>query len=247
MRTVTIALAAIPVVCGGIGLATVASPLDTLSPLVPAAEDGPIGAEGSSTDEVTKLEAAVPLEIDGTEIDGRRPHLTVVDGRTDLVLPAPLTAILPQMPEFPTELSPLSASVRVTDVPPTSDADLQPAPHTDMDPTSAGADDPAIPPAPPIQITPGTPAPPAVPRTYTPPQATDPLDGEGPPGLHKVTRENQAATTPGAERNSIRPDHAGSPGPPAHAADNGGPERATSANAYAYAYAYEDYDRPVER
>lgn len=110
MRAVTIALAAIPVIVGGVGLAVVASGIDPFDPLTPASEDIPIRPDIDSRAENTALSTADspdPASGSGTPIDGRRPHLSVIDGRSNTYLPVPLPEFVSLLPTSTTELSPL--------------------------------------------------------------------------------------------------------------------------------------------
>ena len=74
MRAVTLALAAIPVVFGGLGLAAVVGVFDPFIAPTPASEETQISLD-------TESGTTAASQATGTVIDGRRPHLSVIDGR----------------------------------------------------------------------------------------------------------------------------------------------------------------------
>lgn len=247
MRAVTIALAAIPVVLGGLGLVVVAGGVDPLNPFVPASEDSPIspGPDPES--------GGVSQDSDsGTPIEGRRPHLSVIDGHVNLFFPATLPAILSLLPTGATDLSPLppargdqnddAPTSTVTDpagrqnAPATGTATgaaSAPGPRTDTRP----APDPAQPPAPPVDGSPSAPSPWAPPapdaEQPAPRPAPDPLPPRmiGDPRFDSdlvstITDETENHGRPPHADTTGRPPHAGQNGPPGHAATGGRPGHA---------------------
>lgn len=125
MRAVTIALAALSVVVGGACLTIVLTGADPLAPLNAESEDassppgtdpgsGPAGSGSARPGEFESWaseswvsETSVPTSSTGTPIDGRRPHLSVIDGRANAYLPVPLPEIVSLLPTAASELAPL--------------------------------------------------------------------------------------------------------------------------------------------
>lgn len=103
MRAVTLALAGIPVVFGGLGVALVAGGFDPFDTFAPTIDQAPLSPPTAS-------DPTSQVSDSGTAIDGRRPHLYVVDGHAPLELPASLPAILSLLPPSATELAPLPPS-----------------------------------------------------------------------------------------------------------------------------------------
>lgn len=210
MRAVTIALAAIPVVFGGLGLAAISGALDPLMPPSTVADDSPLGPDATHTSE--------SAANSGTTIDGRRPHLSVIDGYANLALPIHISAILSLLPVADADLAPLPGAEGRDD-------------DTESAGTGSDAPEEASPPV-------GTPVAPPV-RGYSPSTlpSHSPLGGGGGGGdwqrpIQESLRapESQASRTE-EQISNARPPHAGVPGrpphadtqgPPAHAADNNG-------------------------
>lgn len=211
MRAVTIALAAIPVVFGGLGLAAISGALDPLMPPSTVADDSPLGPDATHTSE--------SAANSGTSIDGRRPHLSVIDGYANLALPVHISAILSLLPVADADLAPLPGAEGRDD-------------DTESAGTSSNAPDEGSPHV-------GTPAAPVAPpvRDYSPSTlpSHSPLGGGGGDWQRPIQEslrapESQASRTE-EQINNARPPHAGVPGrpphadtqgPPAHAADNNG-------------------------
>ena len=111
MRVTTVGLVALPVVVGGIGISAAVAVLGASDP-TPSALDG--GAGDHPTREASvRLPgaaggAAPSPSTDGTAIDGRRPYLTVIDGRSTLIPPAAIPGVLSLLPPPSTELPPLA-------------------------------------------------------------------------------------------------------------------------------------------
>lgn len=223
MRSVTIALAAIPVLVAGLGLAVAAGGIDPLDPFVPTSEDTLISPHSETDGESQGSDS-------GTRVDGRRPHLSVIDGHSNLFLPAPLPAFLSLLPGSATDLAPLpppresrevpastqNDASRTENAPATGSArqhpDTRPAPRPSRPPesTAGGARSasppwtPAFPDIPPRAADPG------------PPRAIgDPRSGRDLPDSLTVETTNQVRP-PHADTQGPPP-HAGTPGPPPHA------------------------------
>lgn len=215
------ALAALPVLLGGLGLVVVAGGIDPLDPFIPAAEESPIRPTPSpapaSGDESADSGS-------GTPIDGRRPHLSVIDGRTNLVVPAPLPAILSLLPGTAADLSPL---------PPSRDGHDAPGVHNTPSPRNQPDALPPAPAVPPVGRGQSAP-PPWTPEVPVGPQpAVDPL----PPrmvGDPRFDRDDPSWIT-GGNMNQGPPPHAGAQGPPPHAGQTGPPEHAASVNRFEHA------------
>lgn len=220
MRARTIALASVPVLLGGLGLAVVAGGVNPLDPFTPASEDTPIrggtepGAEAHGSDS-------------GTPIDGRRPHLSVIDGRENLFLPAPLPAILSLLPESATDLAPLPSDPngRVTSAP-VDPGGPQDAPAAGS--AAAPRHQPAAP-APQSTVPPTGGGPPAASpwspeAAVSPPPVTEP-DPPRTIGDPRFERDVSMTMT-GETTDHARPPHAGTPGPPPHAGQTGRPDHA---------------------
>ena len=107
MRVVPIALIALPVVVGGIGITAALVTLGAPESPPPAVDDR-IGDRASKTGAVSTDQAPTPDVADGTEIDGRRPYLTVIDAGATLAPPGTIPGVLSLLPPPSTELPPLS-------------------------------------------------------------------------------------------------------------------------------------------
>ena len=212
MRVATVALGAIPVVLGGLGIAMVAGGTDPLDASVPASEDSPIAPEttsgGSSRDSDS-----------GTPIDGQRPHLSVIDGHANLFLPAPLPAIISPLPGGATELAPLPPARDRGDSPSSpragtgsGTAERQTAPDSDQPPEPSAGERPSASPA-------RIPDVPAGQRSASDPFAPQPRE---------VPRSDRdlPRTKTGEKMNHGRPPHADTRGRPAHAGKTGRPDHA---------------------
>lgn len=230
MRAVTIALAAIPVVFGGLGLAAISGALDPLMPPSTVADDSPLGPDATHTSE--------SAANSGTSIDGRRPHLSVIDGYANLALPVHIPAILSLLPVADADLAPLPGAEGRDD-----DTESAGTSSNAPDEASPHVGPPAAPVAPPVRDyspsgaeptianqapSPSRPMPPTLP-------SHSPLGGGGGNWQRPIQEslrapESQASRTE-EQINNARPPHAGVPGrpphadtqgPPAHAADNNG-------------------------
>lgn len=230
MRAVTIALAAIPVVFGGLGLAAISGALDPLMPPSTVADDSPLGPDATHTSE--------SAANSGTSIDGRRPHLSVIDGYANLALPVHIPAILSLLPVADANLAPLPGAEGRDD-----DTESAGTSSNAPDEASPHVGPPAAPVAPPVRDyspsgaeptianqapSPSRPMPPTLP-------SHSPLGGGGGNWQRPIQEslrapESQASWTK-EQINNARPPHAGVPGrpphadtqgPPAHAADNNG-------------------------
>ncbi len=115
MRAVTLTLAAIPVVFGGLGVALVAGGFDPFDTFAPTIDEAPLSPPTGS-------DPTSQVSDPGTPIDGRRPHLDVVDGHAPLELPASLPALLSLLPPTATELAPLPAPATPAPAPAHGDA-----------------------------------------------------------------------------------------------------------------------------
>lgn len=242
MRAATVALAAIPVLVGGLGLAIVAGGINPLAPFANTSEDTPISPVSPASPITTPDDA--PRESDsGTPIDGQRPHLSVIDGRANLFLPAPLPEIISLLPGSTIDLNPLPSSrggdgstlpdpaTREPQASPGSSADsghrpgqqpdARPGARPDVQSTPSAAQSPQqrvdeLPAA----SAPGTPDPPAA-----RPSAPSPLT-PGPDGGLGSDR-NLPMTIPGESMDHGRPPHADTQGRPPHAGHPGPPSHAT--------------------
>lgn len=230
MRAVTIALAAIPVVFGGLGLAAISGALDPLMPPSTVADDSPLGPDATHTSE--------SAANSGMSIDGRRPHLSVIDGYANLALPVHIPAILSLLPVADANLAPLPGAEGRDD-----DTESAGTSSNAPDEASPHVGPPAAPVAPPVRDyspsgaeptianqapSPSRPMPPTLP-------SHSPLGGGGGNWQRPIQEslrapESQASWTK-EQINNARPPHAGVPGrpphadtqgPPAHAADNNG-------------------------
>lgn len=200
MRGATVALAVIPVLLGGLGIAIAAGAIDPLDPFATTSEDSPIGPFTNADGESDESDP-------GTPIDGQRPHLSVIDGRANLYLPVPLPEILSLLPRGGPELNPLPPVRGGGDIPPTTSADTgdsQPGP-------SAGSD-----------ARPGTRTAPGAPASQPP--APDPLPAHA-RGEPRFDRD-LPHTIPGEKMNNGRPPHADTQGRPPHAGQSGRPDHA---------------------
>ena len=222
MRAATVALAAIPVLVGGLGLAVVAGGINPLAPFANTSEDTPISPVTTPDD--------APRESDsGTPIDGQRPHLSVIDGRANLFLPAPLPEIISLLPGSTTDLNPLPPARGGGDTPslPRTDSGVR---HTAPTARSGPAARPDVPP------TPGDGQPPQ-PRADELPAASPPWTPELPaarpsapfsphPDGGLPSDRNLPMTTPGESMDHGRPPHADTQGRPPHAGQPGPPDHA---------------------
>ncbi|MBB0970347.1 hypothetical protein G6016_15560 [Dietzia aerolata] len=230
MRAVTIALAAIPVVFGGLGLAAISGALDPLMPPSTVADDSHLGPDATHTSE--------SAANSGTSIDGRRPHLSVIDGYANFALPVHISGILSLLPVADADLAPLPSAEGRDD-----DTESAGTSWNAPDEASPHVGTPAAPVAPPVRDyspsgaeptianqapSPSRPMPPTLP-------SHSPLGGGGGDWQRPIQEslrapESQASRTE-EQISNARPPHAGVPGrpphadtqgPPAHAADNNG-------------------------
>lgn len=218
MRAVTIVLAAIPVVFGGLGIAAVAGGLDQLSPLSPTAEETPLSPEDAGSNPGVSPGDQTTEATTGTKIDGRRPHLTVVEGHGDAMAAMFIPALLSVLPAANIELAPLPLS--------------NPFDAAPRAPLSAQLPVPASSPVPPVN----SPRPPVVnfpPAASQPPQIGGHSGWEAPPAIIDnpgrdlmATGGDRDSTVPSGPGNPGRPAHAGIPGPPPHAGTTGPPPHA---------------------
>lgn len=221
MRASTIALAAIPVLLGGLGLAVVAGGINPLDPFIPASEDVPARPDTGSGAESHE-------SVTGTPIDGRRPHLSVIDGRLNLLLPAPLPAILSLLPGSAIDLAPLPSEPAGDDTPVPAPTGPRHAPATGAAPSPGNqtAHRTSQPSAPPVGGAPAA-APgwtPVVPATPSP--ATDPTP---PRAIADPRFDGDVFTAIAGEiMNHVRPPQDGTQGPPPHAGQTGPPDHAGS-------------------
>lgn len=226
MRAVTIVLAAIPVVFGGLGIAAVAGGLDQLSPLSPTAEETPLSPEDAGSNPGVSPGDQTTEATTGTKIDGRRPHLTVVEGHGDAMAAMLIPALLSVLPAANIELTPLPPPNPGNAVPRTPLSAQLPAPASSPVPR---AQPPAAPPV-------NSPRPPVVnfpPAASQPPQIGGHSGWEAPPAIIDnpgrdlmATGGDQDSTVPSGPGNTGRPAHAGVPGPPPHAGTTGPPPHA---------------------
>lgn len=119
MRTTAVGLVALPVALGGIGIAVAGMVYS--GPTSPGASRSP-----SQTQEISSTTSA---GNSGTSIDGKRPHLTVIDG-TMLPLPGSLAGIISYLPAASPPLPP-SAPELGTTAPSTPSAAPTTAPTSD--------------------------------------------------------------------------------------------------------------------
>ena len=233
MRFASVAMAAIPVLLGGLGIVALSGDFERLSlfsttagePLSTTAEDDPEAGFGSGD---------VTMDgLTGTAIDGRRPHLTVMEGHGNVVVSALIPALLPLLPAAAMDLSPLPLT-EIGDGPGWSPlTSLLPKPN----PSPAGQP-PAQISRPPLANVPSavnSPSPLVVPDTRkAPPVIVDvpdvdrdllspaTADNSGSPDRDRPDLPSQAAGNPPPHAGEQGPPpHAGVPGPPPHATDNG--------------------------
>ncbi|WP_295652923.1 hypothetical protein [uncultured Dietzia sp.] len=235
MRAVTVALAAIPVVLGGLGLAAVVGAFDPFIAPTPASEETQISQD-------TESRATAASQATGTVIDGRRPHLSVIDGRVNLFLPAPMPAILSLLPIPAVDLAPLPGS-GADDAPAgpgEADAGSQNSPGAGAQSGSGAAPDPNVgagPASPAAMQPPAAYAPPAAPSARPPaPPRTPGNDDPGQIGGPRFDLDTLASRA-GERLNNAIPPHAGKPGRPAHADTSGPPPHASDNNRPAHAAA----------
>lgn len=205
MRAATVALVAIPVVLGGLGIAFVAGGIDPLDASVPASEDNPITEDNPVAPDTTSDGSSRDSDS-GTTIDGQRPHLSVIDGHANLFLPAPLPAIISPLPGGATELQPLPPARD------SSDPSSSPRSRTG----SGNGSDTAERQATPATSTESGTGPDARPArgAVPPPQAPA---GTRPSASPPRTPDVPAAGRPPHADTRGRPPHAGQPGQPDHA------------------------------
>ena len=221
MRGATVALAVIPVLLGGLGIAIAAGAIDPLDPFATTAEDTPTGP-------VTNADAVSDESDPGTPIDGQRPHLSVIDGHANLYLPVPLPEILSLLPGGGPDLNPLPPVRGDGDIPPTTSADTgdrQPEPSAGSDARSGTRSSPGaaqLPEPPDGELPAASPLTPDAPasRPFTP----DSL----PPHAKREPRFDRDLphTTTGEKMNNGRPPHADTQGRPPHAGQTGRPDHA---------------------
>ncbi|GLB63142.1 hypothetical protein NCCP2495_10200 [Dietzia sp. NCCP-2495] len=216
MRSVTVAIAAIPVVLGGLGIVALSGDLERLPLFNNSAGESLPTTAGDATDAGFESSDVAMEGQTGTAIDGLRPHLTVMEGHGNVVVSALIPALLPLLPAAAMDLSPLprqeigdnSGWAPLTSLlpgPNPSPARLSPAnaprpplvnvPNNEQDRVSSAAVDDMDAPDP------GRPDLPSQAAGSPPPHAGE----QGPP--------------PHAGE-QVPPPHAGVPGPPPHAADN---------------------------
>lgn len=94
MKLVVIGAVALPVVLGGFGIAAAAM----FAPEPPPPGTGPGGS-------IVSDDGSSGLSDLGTSIDGRRPHLTVIDGSASIILPGSLAGIVSMLPRIVSTLS----------------------------------------------------------------------------------------------------------------------------------------------
>ncbi|MGW8592768.1 hypothetical protein ACWGLC_13795 [Dietzia sp. NPDC055877] len=240
MRAVTLALAAIPVVFGGLGLAAVVGVFDPFIAPTPASEETQISLD-------TEAGTTAASQATGTVIDGRRPHLSVIDGRVNLFLPAPMPAILSLLPIPAVDLAPLPGSV--ADDTPADPGEAGPASQTSpgagAQSGSGTAPDPsagATPVSPAAVQPPAAHTPPAAPRARPPePPQTPGNDDPGQIGGPRFDLDTLASRAGGSPNNAVPP-HAGKPGRPPHADTSGRPPHANTSGPPPHA---SDNNRPA--
>ncbi|MFD2392586.1 hypothetical protein ACFSSF_00610 [Dietzia aerolata] len=213
MRAVTIALAAIPVVFGGLGLAAISGALDPLMPPSTVADDSHLGPDATHTSE--------SAANSGTSIDGRRPHLSVIDGYANFALPVHISGILSLLPVADADLAPLPSAEGRDD-----DTESAGTSWNAPDEASPHVGTPAAPVAPPVRDyspsgaeptianqapSPSRPMPPTLP-------SHSPLGGGGGDWQRPIQEslrapESQASRTE-EQISNARPPHAGVPGRP---------------------------------
>lgn len=204
MRSVTFAIAAIPVVLGGLGIVALSSNLERLPLFNNTAGESLPTTAGDATDAGFESGDVAMEGQTGTAIDGRRPHLTVMEGHGNVVVSALIPALLPLLPVAAMDLSPLPRQ-EIGDntgwAPLTS---LLPGPN----PSPAGPS-PANGPRPPLVNVPNNE------QDRVSSAAADDMDSPDP---GRPDLPSQAAGTP--------PPHAGEQGPPPHAGEQGPPPHA---------------------
>lgn len=204
MRSVTVAIAAIPVVLGGLGIVALSSNLERLPLFNNTAGESLPTTAGDATDAGFESGDVAMEGQTGTAIDGRRPHLTVMEGHGNVVVSALIPALLPLLPVAAMDLSPLPRQ-EIGDntgwAPLTS---LLPGPT----PSPAGPS-PANGPRPPLVNVPNNE------QDRVSSAAADDMDSPDP---GRPDLPSQAAGTP--------PPHAGEQGPPPHAGEQGPPPHA---------------------
>ncbi|GAA3510023.1 hypothetical protein [Dietzia aurantiaca] len=233
MRAVTLALAAIPVVFGGLGLAAVVGVFDPFIAPTPASEETQISQD-------TESRATAASQATGTVIDGRRPHLSVIDGHVNLFLPAPMPAILSLLPIPAVDLAPLPGSG--ADDAPAGPGEAGPgsqtSPGAGAQSGSGTASDPSAgaAPASPAAVQPTAAyTPPAAPRARPPEPPQPPGNNDpGQIGGPRFDLDTLARQT-GERVNNAIPPHAGKPGRPPHADTSGPPPHASDNNRSAHA------------
>lgn len=107
MRASVIGLIALPIVASGVAAAAVAGfglPAPTSVPAGPTATAGITG-------EATDAPPAVDEEYAGTAIEGVKPFLTVIDGRSTLPVPEPIPSFLSRLTGPSVTLAPLPPQV----------------------------------------------------------------------------------------------------------------------------------------
>lgn len=207
MRAVTVAIAAIPVVLGGLGIVALSGDLERLPLFNNSAGESLPTTAGDTTDAGFESSDVAVEGQTGTAIDGLRPHLTVMEGHGNVVVSALIPALLPLLPAAAMDLSPLPRQ-EIGDntgwAPVTS---LLPGPN----PSPAGPS-PANAPRPPLVNVPNNE------QDRVSSAAADDMDSPD-PGRPDLPSQAAGSPPPHAGEQGPPP-HAGVPGPPPHAADN---------------------------
>lgn len=107
MRASVIGLIALPIVASGVAAAAVAGFGLPAPTSVPAGPTATAGITGESTD----ASPAVDEEYAGTAIEGIKPFLTVIDGRSALPVPEPIPSFLSRVTVQSVTLAPLPPRV----------------------------------------------------------------------------------------------------------------------------------------
>ncbi|MBB1017603.1 hypothetical protein G6023_04655, partial [Dietzia sp. DQ11-71] len=107
MRASVIGLIALPIVASGVAAAAVAGFGLPAPTSVPAGPTATAGITGESTD----ASPAVDEEYAGTAIEGIKPFLTVIDGRSALPVPEPIPSFLSLLTVPSVPLAPLPPQV----------------------------------------------------------------------------------------------------------------------------------------
>lgn len=236
MRVVVISAVALPVILCGVLAAAAA--IDALETSPSGTDAAAISADGTARADHTGGLPLPAVDGHGTPIDGKRPHLTVIDGSTTIVLPGSLAGTVSILPRAATPLP--------ADAPSLEDAvgTVARAGGSDTTPDSPDLGSrPAIAPANPAPAAPAPPShsmlsrsvqPHVVPPPAVSPAVVSPAPAEPPaPGEADDSEPSEAADSDPA-RDVIRPPgqtaggraKPGQIGPPPHASDTGPPDHA---------------------